>query len=168
MVPVAFPHDEGALIRNIAVRREVMDHLDNDGVVIPFPAGRCATARTPFGKAHEHEWNPFAAKMILRSRARVVTVLFPGQNSRLIQFAQFFSATLRQALMMHEIVANIGTKQSPRIGPVLEREDLGAWILKPRAFIDYLRYVTLSLETHVPSSFRSARLTTHPLERFPR
>ena len=91
--------------------------------------------------------------MILRSRARVVTVFFPGQNSRLFQIAQLFSATLRQALMMHEITGKIGTKQSPRIGPVLEREDLDPWILKPRAFMDYLRYLTLSLETHVPLSF---------------
>lgn len=151
MVPVAFPHDEGAINRNIAVRREVMEHLENDGVVILFPAGRCATARTPFGKAIEHDWNPFTAKIILRSRARVVPVFFRGQNSRFFQIAQYFSATLRQSLMMHEIVLKIGTAQAPRIGPVLEREDLDPWVLKPREFMQLLRYLTLAMGQHNPS-----------------
>ena len=65
MVAVAFPHEEGAVQTNIAVRKEVMEHLAEGGVVILFPAGRVATSPTMFGDAEEHDWNPFTSKMIL-------------------------------------------------------------------------------------------------------
>lgn len=150
MVPVAFPHDEVSLKHNIAVRKEVVKHLENEGVVILFPAGRCATARRLFGKAIEHDWNPFTAKMILRSRARVVMVYFEGQNGGLFQFVQHFSITLRQALMMREIVRMIGRSVAPRIAPVIEREDIDPWILEPRKFMKHLRARTLAMEKHNP------------------
>lgn len=153
MVPVAFPHDEDSVNHNIAVRKEVMEHLQNDGVVILFPAGRCATARRLFGKAIEHDWNAFTAKMILRSRARVVCVYFQGQNGALFQFVQHFSATLRQALMMHEITCKIGKSVEPRIAPVMERDEIDPWKLKPREFMKHLRSLTLALEKHNPFGF---------------
>ena len=148
MVPVAFSHDFDSINHNIAVRKEVMQHLQREGVVILFPAGRCATARTPFGAAIEHDWNPFTAKMILRSKARVVPVYFPGQNSRLFQFSQIFSATLRQSLMMHEIKNKIGKPQYPRIGPVIEREEIDLWRLDPRGFMKHLRSMCLAMKVH--------------------
>lgn len=148
MVPVAFPHDEDAVNRNIAVRREVMQHLAEGGAVILFPAGRCATARTPLGKAREHPWNPFTAKMILRSNARVLRVFFPGQNGRLFQFFSTFSPTLRQSMMMHEIRRRIGTRITLRIAEPMERDEIDPWILKPRAFMDMLRSTTLAMERH--------------------
>lgn len=146
MVPVAFPHDVDSTMRNIEVRKEVMEHLANDGVVILFPAGRCATSPTAFSEAVEHDWNPFTAKMILKSKARVVPVYFPGQNGWLFQFVQTFSATLRQALMMHEITRLIGKTLHPVIGRPLEREELDPWTMNPRGFMAYLRGWTIALK----------------------
>ncbi|MFT5159884.1 MAG: putative hemolysin, partial [Paracoccaceae bacterium] len=146
MVAVAFPHDEDAIKKNIAVRKEVMDHLADGGVVILFPAGRVATARKFFGPAVEHDWNPFTSKMILKSKARIVPVYFPGQNSQWYQFAQRFSATLRQSLMMFEIKRGIGSTQKPIIGNPIERDDIDPWILKPRGFMSHLRAHTLALK----------------------
>lgn len=146
MVPVAFPHDEDSTIKNIAVRKKVMAHLGDGGVVILFPAGRCATSPTPFGEAVEHDWNPFTAKMILKSRAKVVPVYIPGQNGRAFQIVQTFSATLRQSLMMHEIRRGIGKSIRPIIGDAIDREDIDPWVLKPRKFMDHLREVTIALK----------------------
>lgn len=146
MVPVAFPHDPDSNTHNIAVRKEIMQHLADDGIVILFPAGRCATAPSPFADAIEHDWNPFTAKMILRSKARVVPIYFPGQNGRLFQIVQTFSATLRQSLMMHEIERKIGKPQKPQIGKVIEREDIDPWVMNPRGFMKHLRGVTLAIK----------------------
>ncbi len=146
MVPVAFPHDENSTQHNIAVRKEVMEHLANDGVVILFPAGRVATSQSPFGNAVEHDWNPFTSKMILRSRARVVPVFFPGQNGRLYQFVQTFSATLRQSLMMHEIYRKIGKTIQPTVGHPIERDEIDPWLTKPTVFMAQLRERTLALK----------------------
>jgi putative hemolysin len=145
MVAVAFPHDEDAVQKNIAVRKEVMEHLANNGVVILFPAGRVATARTLFGPAKEHDWNPFTSKMILKSQARVVPVYFDGQNSRWYQIVQRYSATLRQSLMMFEIKRAIGKPQAPIVGEPIERAEIDPWVLNPRGFMAHLRDHTLAL-----------------------
>jgi putative hemolysin len=145
MVAVAFPHDPDSHLRNIAVRKEVMEHLANGGIVILFPAGRVATARRLFGPAVEHPWNPFTAKMILKSKARVVPVFFPGQNGWLYQFVQHFSPTLRQSLMMHEVVRKIGSTQSPIIGEPIEREEIDAMTCTQTEFMAFLRDRTLAL-----------------------
>ncbi|WP_343080136.1 lysophospholipid acyltransferase family protein [Ostreiculturibacter nitratireducens] len=145
MVPVAFPHDPDSTQKNIAVRKEVMEHLDQGGVVILFPAGRVATARKLFGEALEHDWNPFTSKMILKSRARVVPVYFSGQNGPMYQFVQHFSPTLRQSLMMHEITRLMGKPIRPVIGQPIEREEIDPWVLNPRGFMEHLRERTLQL-----------------------
>ena len=146
MVAVAFPHDENSVQKNIAVRKEVMEHLANAGAVILFPAGRVATAPTPFGQAVEHDWNPFTSKMILKSKARVVPVYFAGQNSRWYQMVQLYSATLRQSLMMYEIKRAIGKPQAPIVGEPIERDEIDPWVLNPRGFMAHLRDHTLSLK----------------------
>lgn len=145
MVAVAFPHDEDSTKRNIAVRKEVMDHLAAGGVVILFPAGRVATAPKLFARAVEHDWNPFTAKMILKSKARVIPVYFPGQNSIWFQTVQLFSATLRQSLMMFEIKRSIGTTVKPVIGQVIERDEIDPWVLNPRGFMAHMRETVLKL-----------------------
>jgi len=162
MVPVAFPHDENAVIHNIAMRKQVMEYLSNGGAVILFPAGRCATAKRLFGKAIEHEWNPFTAKIIMRSKARVVCVYFTGQNGALFQFVQHFSATVRQALMMHEIWRKIGKPVEPQIAPVMERDEIDPWKQKPKEFLEFLRWRTLEMERDSPFGIRISKTQRGP------
>ena len=146
MVPVAFAHDEDSVNRNIEVRREVMAHLADGGVVILFPAGRVATAPRFGSPAVEHPWNPFTAKMILRSEAVVVPIFFYGQNGFLYQFVQLFSPTLRQSLMMHEIWRKIGKRIDMKVGEPLGRDVLDPWKLKPGEFMTMLRETVLKLK----------------------
>ena len=145
MVPVAFPHDFDATNRNIEVRKEAMAHLSDGGVVILFPAGRCSTKRSLLGPPIEHDWNPFTAKMILRSKAKVVPVYFPGANGAIFQTSQLFSATMRQGLMMHEIWRKIGTTIKPTIGKPMDRAHVNPWQMKPTRFMEILRSRTLAL-----------------------
>jgi len=145
MVPVAFAHDEDSVNRNIEVRREVMAHLAEGGVVILFPAGRVATAPKFLARAVEHPWNPFTSKMILRSEAVVVPIYFPGQNGFFYQTVQLFSPTLRQSLMMHEIWRKIGKSVDLKIGEPIGRDVLDEWKLKPGEFMKMLRERTLQL-----------------------
>jgi putative hemolysin len=112
LIPVPFPHEEGALEKNLEMRRRAMDHLAGGGVVIVFPSGVVAAAHRPFGPAVEAEWNPFTAKMIQRSGATVLPVRFPGQNSRLYQIANLTSATLRQGLLLHEVVHSLSGRNA--------------------------------------------------------
>jgi hypothetical protein len=116
LIPVPFPHEADALEKNLEMRRVAMAHLACGGAIVVFPSGAVASAKTPFGPAVEAEWNPFTAKMIQRSGASVVPVRFPGENSRLYQLASQTSPTLRQGLLLHEVVRSLNRPQRPVVG----------------------------------------------------
>lgn len=146
MIPVAFPHEEDAQRTNLEMRKRAMAHLADGGVVVVFPSGVVASSRTWFGPAVEEEWNPFTAKMIHRSGAKVVPIRFAGQNSRWYQIANQISATLRQGLLLHEAVHSLNKPQRPIVGEPIPQEDIDAGKGNPRAFMARLREHTLSLE----------------------
>lgn len=145
MIPVPFPHEHDALQQNLEMRRRAMEHLAGGGVIVVFPSGVVASSRSMFGPAIEADWNPFTAKMIQRSQATVLPVFFPGQNSRLYQMANRVSATLRQGLLVHEVVHALNRPQTPVVGNPILPEDMRDWGADPRGFVRWLRDRTLSL-----------------------
>lgn len=145
VIPVPFPHEDDAVERNLEMRRHAMDHLTQGGVIVVFPSGAVASSASWFGPAIEAEWNPFTAKMIQRSGAVVVPIRFPGQNSRAYQIANKLSATLRQGLLIHEVVHARHRPQSPIVGEPIERDEIEKWTGNPRGFCTWLRDHTLGL-----------------------
>lgn len=147
MIPVPFPHEENARMESLEMRQKAMDHLKGGGVIALFPSGVVAASETMFGKAVEAVWNPFTAKMITRSGATVVPIHFPGQNSRAYQIANRISATLRQGLLIHEVMHASNRPQAPIIGTPISPEEIREWNAKPREMMEWLRSHTLGLGT---------------------
>lgn len=145
MIPVPFPHEADARERNLEMRRRTMEHLALGGLIALFPSGSVAASGTMFGPAVEAEWNPFTARLIQRSRATVVPVYFPGQNSRWYQIANRISATLRQGLLIHEVVHARNRPQAPVVGDPIAPDDLRDWDNDPRGLMRWLRARTLAL-----------------------
>jgi len=145
MIPVPFPHDDEAQKKGIEMRAAAMEQLSYGGVVALFPSGVVASSETMFGPVVEAEWNVFTAKMIRRSGASIVPIYFPGSNSRWYQVANRVSATLRQGLLLHEIVAACRKPQKPVIGHPINPEEVEKRIRDPRAFVAWLRSRTLAL-----------------------
>ncbi len=147
MVPVPFPHEADALGKGLEMRRIAMQHLKDGGVVILFPSGSVATSPDWFGPAVEAEWNPFTAKMILKSDAVILPIHFQGQNSRWYQIANKISPILRQGLLLHEVVFALNKPQAPIVGAPIGREEIAKWSNNPRGFMAWLRETTLALGT---------------------
>ena len=145
MIPVPFPHEEDALQKNLDMRKAAMAHLKDGGLIVLFPSGVVASSETMFGPVIEAEWNPFTAKMIQRSDAVVVPVLFPGQNSRWYQIANQIWAPLRQGLLLHEVVNALNKPQAPIVGTPIPRSELPTWANNPRGFTSWIRSRTLKL-----------------------
>ncbi|MEP5151817.1 MAG: acyltransferase, partial [Planktotalea sp.] len=145
MIPVPFPHEEDAREQSLEMRRRAMDHLANEGVIVLFPSGVVASSKSWFGPAIEEQWNPFTAKMINRSGATVVPIHFPGQNSRAYQIANCISPTLRQGLLIHEVMHACGKPQKPVVGKPIGQETIKEWSSNPRGFVAWLRDHTMSL-----------------------
>lgn len=145
MIPVPFPDEADAQAKMVAMREAAMAHLGQGGLVALFPSGVVASSDTMFGPVIERDWNVFTAKMIRKSRATVVPCFFPGANSRLYQVANRVSATLRQGLLIHEIVAASGKPHQPVIGPAIPAEEAQELVKHPRQFMAALRAQTLAL-----------------------
>lgn len=145
MIPVPFPHDPEAQRKMVEMRGRAMSHLADGGVVALFPSGVVMSADTWFGPPVEREWNVFTAKMIRRSGARVVPIFFPGRNSRAYQIACQVSPTLRQGLLLHEIVRSCRKPQAPVVGAPLTEAQMARLETDPRGFMAWLREHTLAL-----------------------
>jgi putative hemolysin len=145
-VPVPFPHEEDSLEKGLEMRKISMDHLAQGGVLILFPAGKVATSEGWWGPAIEAEWNLFTAKMVQKSKATVLPIFFPGQNSRLYHIADKISPTIRQGLLLHEVVHALNKPQRPVIGQPVPPEEIGRWSGNPRGYLAWLRELTLALK----------------------
>lgn len=145
MLPVPFPHEEDSFNESLKMRKTAMERLNDGGCIILFPAGEVAHSSTWFGDAVESDWNPFTAKMIQRSGATVLPIFFPGQNTRLYLMANLLSATLRQGLLLHEVVHTLDKPQAPVIGRPLSQDDMKPHMGNARAFMAWLRQHTLDL-----------------------
>jgi putative hemolysin len=146
LISVPFPHEEDSQRKGLEMRAASMKQLADGGVIALFPSGVVASSETLMGPAIEAEWNVFTAKMIRRSGATVLPLYFPGSNSRLYQIANQISATLRQGLLLHEIVAACKKPQAPVIGKPITPEEMADLSKDPRAFMTWLRDRTLSLK----------------------
>lgn len=145
MISVPFPHEEDAHRKSIEMRNEAMAHLKAGGVVVLFPSGAVAASETMFGEVVEKPWNPFTAKLILKSGASVVPIYFPGSNTRSYQIANRLSATIRQGLLLREIKKSMNVPQNPVVGAPIAPEDVAKWKGNPRGFMEWLRGQTLAL-----------------------
>src|SRR6056297_2894525 len=136
MIPVPFPHDPEAQKKMVEMRARAM---------ALFPSGVVMSSDSWFGPPVEREWNVFTAKMIRRSGARVVPIFFPGRNSRWYQMANRISATLRQGLLLHEVVHSCNRPQRPVVAPPVSDEKMKMLESDPRGFMEWLRAHTLAL-----------------------
>jgi len=145
MIPVPFPHEPDAQKKMVAMRKAAMDHLKAGGLVALFPSGVVASSDSLFGPAIEQEWNVFTAKMIRTSGATVVPCFFPGSNSRVYQIANRISATLRQGLLLHEVVGAMDKPQKPIVGLPIDKAEIEARADDQRGFMAWLHDHTLNL-----------------------
>ena len=145
MLPVAFDHEEDAIKKNVQARKDALNHVKSGGCLILFPAGRVAHSETLLGPAVDGEWTNFLARLIMRGKANVVPMFFHGQNSRSYLLAARFSPTLRQGLLMHEVMRSLNTDMRPVTGDAIPYEDIAAMGLAPKDLAAYLRKHTLNL-----------------------
>ena len=145
MIPVPFPHEPDAQRKSVEMRAKAMAHLKEGGVISVFPSGVVASSDTMLGPVIEREWAVFTAQMIRRSGATVVPIFFPGANSRVYQTANRISVTLRQGLLLHEVVKSCNRPQKPVVGPPITEEQMEMLDSNPRGFMAWLREHTLAM-----------------------
>ena len=132
-LPVDFSETREALKNNLAVRHEALRLLKEGTIVVVFPAGGVATARSAFGRAADLPWKVFPARLVQEARATVIPMHFAGQNGRLFhivsrpmgllesdgrlkRFVGGVSLTMRTALLIREFARLSGRAIDVRVG----------------------------------------------------
>lgn len=69
-------------------------------------------------------WHPFAAKLLMLSKATVIPIYFAGQNSRMFQLASHLSYTWRLSLFFWETARRIGSTLDVGIGDPITFDEL--------------------------------------------
>ena len=128
LLPVDFSETPSAVKTNLDSRARARAHLAGGGALVVFPAGAVSTSPDRLGRtpAVDARWQPIVGQLVQKSKAGVLPVYFPGQNSRLFQIASHIHPTLRLALFFHELRRRIATAVPVVIGPPIGFADLPA------------------------------------------
>lgn len=144
LLPIDFRESREAMATNLHTRSESLRRLGAGEALAIFPAGGVSTAPTPWGAADDLEWKRFVARLIQQTRATVVPLYLPGQNSRLFQVVSQFSLNLRLGLLLHEVRNKMGRQIPVHIGRPVPFEEL-AHLKNRQQLLDHLRALTYAL-----------------------
>ena len=150
ILPVDFGGTREALAKNMNMRKESIEWLQNDGLIGIFPAGTVATSLKPFGQPFDCGWGRMPTKLITRTNARVVPVYFSGQNSRLFQVASHIHPNFRMGLLINEFRKRVDMPVELMIGEPISRETLAPYLKDADALKKYLRKSVYDLAGIVP------------------
>lgn len=95
----------GASHQNAGVVRRALQHLRGGGALVVFPAGEVSAIRSPLGGVEDAEWQPMAARLAMKARAKVVPVYFEGRNRAGFQLAGLVHPALRTLMLPTEMLA---------------------------------------------------------------
>lgn len=153
LLPISFDNDKESIALNLKTRRTALNYLDEGGAIGIFPGGTVSTALKPFSKPLDPGWRSFTARMISKSKARVVPIYFAGHTSRMFQIASHLHYTLRMGLMIKEFRKRVDTPVRVVIGAPIDRDVLDTFAGDAKAMMEFLRQATygLSPEPLVPT-----------------
>ncbi len=149
LVSVDVMGGESAARGNRAGLRQSIEHLENGGLLVVFPAGDVSHFQWRRGTVTDSQWSPTIARMIeiaarRGSAVRIVPAFVEGSNSFLFHAAGSLHSLLRTALLARELFNKRNSRVEVRIGSPIEGEKLLS-IPTPEERMDYLRWRTYLL-----------------------
>ena len=90
--------------------RDAKKFLEQDGVIILFPAGGVATAKKINLPAIDAEWGNLLGSLVLKTNANILPIFFDGKNGILFHLfaSKLKSQTLKYSSYLHETKRKIG------------------------------------------------------------
>ncbi len=145
ILPISFDQSKEAMRLNLQTRKTALDYLGQGGAIGIFPGGTVSTAARPFAHPMDPGWRGFTARMVAKSNAAVVPLLFDGHTSRLFQIASHLHVTLRMGLLIKEFKKRVDTPVDVVVGQPIGRDVLDPLAGDTRKMMDFLRKATYEL-----------------------
>ena len=153
ILPINFDENKEGIAKNIETRKKAISYLVNGGCVGIFPGGTVSTAVKPFGKAMDPSWRKFTARLIAKSKAKVVPIYFEGSNSRLFQIASHLHYNLRMALLIKEFGRRTNDKVSIVVGDPFGESQISQYYNDAEELMRFLRTETYKLSPEKSKGF---------------
>ena len=147
ILPIYFNKDQKKSFSvNLLTHKKAKKHLDDNGVIILFPAGGVAVAKSLRSKAVDAYWKTLSAKLINVTKADVFPVYFDGKNSFLYHLfaSKMKNQTLKYSSYLHETKTKIGKEINIYCDQLLKNNDLRS-IGNRKETMVFLRDYTMNL-----------------------
>ena len=153
ILPINFDETRDGMAQNIETRKKAISYLSTGGCVGIFPGGTVSTSVKPFGKAMDPSWRKFTARLIAKSKAKVVPIYFEGSNSRLFQIASHLHYNLRMALLIKEFRRRTNDKVSVVVGEAFADHRINEYKKSAEELMNFLRTETYKLSPEKTKGF---------------
>ena len=153
ILPINFDETRDGIAKNIETRKQAISYLVKGGCVGIFPGGTVSTSVKPFGKAMDPSWRKFTARLIAKSKAKVVPIYFEGSNSRFFQIASHLHYNLRMALLIKEFGRRTNDKVSVVVGKPFSGEKIDQYSNQAEELMRFLRTETYKLSPDKKNGF---------------
>ncbi|HBV77985.1 MULTISPECIES: lysophospholipid acyltransferase family protein [Vibrio] len=137
---------KSAVSANMKALRQGLQHLQNGGVLLVFPAGEVSTFDKQ-GQLNDKPWSRSVAKLIKRSHANALAMHIHGRNSKPFYWAGMVHPYLRTAMLGREMLNKGKQIIDIAIGDVIEYKELES-LNSEQQIVDYLRLNTYLLAPH--------------------
>jgi putative hemolysin len=129
--------------KNISSIRGCQEHLENNGLLVLFPAGKVSYFRKDKNRVTDGEWNRIAAKLSVKMNTSVLPIYFSGSNSKFFLTMGRIYYRFRLLMLPREMMKMKGKTVHLYSGRILHQEQLKG---SSREITDYLRMQTYLLD----------------------
>lgn len=129
---------DNAVRENARAYRSALEHLENRGVVVIFPAGAVSRLAVRDREVRDGAWSASAVRMALRTRSPILPAWFSGRNSAWFQMASVLHPHVSAAMLPRELLKKRGEAIHLAFGTPIDPAEIEG-LEDDGARVDYVR-----------------------------
>ncbi|MFK7911801.1 MAG: 1-acyl-sn-glycerol-3-phosphate acyltransferase [Akkermansiaceae bacterium] len=122
-IPLHIMGEDGAVKMNRHAMKASLDHLNDEGLLVVFPAGAVSRWRNDLGRVADPEWSTHVARLAQKAYSPVLPVRFFGKNPIWFELLGVLNPILRSSLIVRAFLTMKGKPVIFRAGDLIESAD---------------------------------------------
>lgn len=145
---------------NIHGIKQALTHLNNQGLLLVFPAGEVSSWHPDHQQVTDKTWHRFIGMMVRKTGAASLPVYIEGQNSALFHAAGVIHPRLRTLLLARELLNKRNQSIKLHIGELINSSEVKS-LQSDEAITHYLRLNTYLLARRANNIKNHSDVTKH-------
>lgn len=157
----ANPLKPKAKINTLAIK-QCFKHLNNDGLLVVFPAGKVSSFQEQKQRITDAEWNRIAIQLATKTKAPILPVFISGSNSRLfhrmgqIYYRFRLLMLVREMFKLHNHTIQLSSNNLLNTQQLNQFDNINSMnnFTRAQCYLNDQDYITAWPEDEVPSTFK--------------